>query len=73
MRLVRLLGGRRNIYVWIMAVGWIVGAPAPAFALLPVWEGATFALHLVWALANRGRFRTHGRAGAAQEAACANV
>ena len=57
MRLVRLVGGRRNVYVWIMAVGWAAGHPAAAFVLLPVWEGATAALHLAWALANLGRFR----------------
>jgi phosphatidylglycerophosphate synthase len=57
MRLVRLLGGRRNIYVWIMALGWAVGHPTAAFVLLPVWEGATAALHAAWALANFGRFR----------------
>jgi phosphatidylglycerophosphate synthase len=57
MRLVRRVGGRRNVYVWIMAVGWAAGYPAAAFALLPVWEGATAALHLAWAFANLGRFR----------------
>jgi phosphatidylglycerophosphate synthase len=60
MRLVRLLGGRRNIYVWIMAVGWAVGHPAAAFVLLPIWEGATAVLHAAWALANFGRFRVAG-------------
>jgi len=58
MRLVRLFGGRRNVYVWIMAVGFVAGHPAAAFALLPLWQGATAVLHLAWALANIGRFRT---------------
>ena len=57
MRLVRLVGGRRNVYVWIMVVGFVTGHPAAAFVLLPLWEGATAALHLAWALANLGRFR----------------
>jgi phosphatidylglycerophosphate synthase len=57
MRRVRLVGGRRNIYVWIMAVGWAAGHPTAAFFLLPVWEGATAALHVAWAFANFGRFR----------------
>ncbi len=57
MRRVRLVGGRRNVYVWIMALGWAAGHPAAAFVLLPVWEGATAALHVAWALANFGRFR----------------
>jgi phosphatidylglycerophosphate synthase len=58
MRLVRLFGGRRNVYVWIMAVGFVAGHPAAAFALLPLWQGATAVLHLAWALANISRFRT---------------
>jgi phosphatidylglycerophosphate synthase len=57
MRLVRLFGGRRNVYVWIMAVGFVTGHPVAAFVLLPLWQGATAALHLAWALANLGRFR----------------
>jgi 1L-myo-inositol 1-phosphate cytidylyltransferase / CDP-L-myo-inositol myo-inositolphosphotransferase len=57
MRLVRLFGGRRNVYVWIMAVGLVTGHPVAAFVLLPLWQGATAALHLAWALANMGRFR----------------
>ena len=63
MRLVRLLGGRRNVYVWIMAVGFVAGAPALAFGLLPLWEGATAALHLAWAFANLGRFRVAAAVG----------
>jgi phosphatidylglycerophosphate synthase len=57
MRLVRLLGGRRNVYVWIMAAGFALGQPAAAFVVLPLWQGATAALHLAWAAANLGRFR----------------
>jgi phosphatidylglycerophosphate synthase len=63
MRLVRLFGGRRNIYVWIMAVGFVTGHPLAAFVLLPVWQGATAALHLAWALAHMGRFRIAPAAG----------
>jgi 1L-myo-inositol 1-phosphate cytidylyltransferase / CDP-L-myo-inositol myo-inositolphosphotransferase len=65
MRLVRLFGGRRNIYVWIMAVGFVTGHPLAAFVLLPLWQGATAALHLAWALANMGRFRIAPAAGLA--------
>lgn len=60
MRLLRLVGGRRNVYVWIMAAGWIAGDPAAAFVLLPVWEGVTAALHLAWALANLVGWRRAG-------------
>lgn len=45
-RIVRLLGGRRNVYVWILTVGALAGRPASAYALLPLWQGATAAYHL---------------------------
>jgi phosphatidylglycerophosphate synthase len=63
MRLLRWVGGRRNIYAWIMAAGWCVGHPAAAFVLLPVWEGATAALHVAWALVNVDRFRVAAAPG----------
>jgi phosphatidylglycerophosphate synthase len=65
MRLVRLFGGRRNVYVWIMAAGFATGHAPAAFVLLPLWQGATAALHLAWALANIGRFRIAPAAGLA--------
>ena len=34
-RFVRLVGGRRNIYVWILALGLILGTVAGAFKLSP--------------------------------------
>ena len=34
-RFVRLVGGRRNIYVWILALGLILGTVAEAFKLSP--------------------------------------
>jgi phosphatidylglycerophosphate synthase len=55
-RLVRLVGGRRNIYVWILAVGIIRGTPVGAFRLIAWWEAVTAAFHLaratsaLWAL-----------------------
>jgi 1L-myo-inositol 1-phosphate cytidylyltransferase / CDP-L-myo-inositol myo-inositolphosphotransferase len=52
-RIFRLVGGRRNIYVWILALGLILGAVAGAFKLIAWWEAATAAVHLTrvaWAL-----------------------
>jgi phosphatidylglycerophosphate synthase len=52
-RIFRLISGRRNIYVWILALGLICGAPAGAFKLIVWWEAVTAAVHLaraVWAV-----------------------
>jgi phosphatidylglycerophosphate synthase len=52
-RIFRLVGGRRNIYVWILALGLTLGTPAGAFKLIAWWEAATAAVHLArvaWAL-----------------------
>ena len=55
-RFVRLVGGRRNIYVWILAFGLILGTVAGAFKLIAWWEAVTAAVHLTrvawapWAL-----------------------
>jgi len=58
-RFVRLVGGWRNIYVWILALGLILGTVAGAFKLITWREAVTAAIHLarvawaVWAV------RTH--------------
>jgi phosphatidylglycerophosphate synthase len=52
-RIFRLVGGRRNIYVWILALGLIGRTPAGAFKLIAWWEAVTAAVHLArasWAL-----------------------
>jgi len=52
-RIFRLVGGRRNIYVWILALGLICGTPAGAFKLIAWWEAVTAAVHwgrAAWAL-----------------------
>jgi phosphatidylglycerophosphate synthase len=52
-RIFRLVGGRRNIYVWILALGLILGTPGGAFKLIAWWEAVTAAVHLArtaWAL-----------------------
>jgi phosphatidylglycerophosphate synthase len=62
-RLFRLVSGRRNIYVWILTLGLIVGDVAGAFKLIAWWEAATAAVHLtraawaLWALRRLGLSR----------------
>ena len=49
----RLVGGRRNIYVWILVFGLICGTPVGAFKLIAWWEAVTAAIQLArvaWAL-----------------------
>jgi phosphatidylglycerophosphate synthase len=55
-RMFRLISGRRNIYVWILALGLIAGSPAKAFQLIAWWEAATAVVHWAragWALSVR--------------------
>jgi phosphatidylglycerophosphate synthase len=52
-RMVRLVGGRRNIYIWMLALGVIWGAPEKAFIVMAWWEVATAVFdlpHGAWAL-----------------------
>lgn len=60
-RLVRLIGGRRNVYVWIMAAGLALGRGPDAFALVAWWEAATAAVHVVRAAHLLLRRRVAGR------------
>jgi len=53
-RILRLGGGRRNVYVWILAIGLLLGAPGNAFAMMAWLQVFTAAAHLVrvaWAFA----------------------
>ena len=45
-RLVRLVGGRRNTYVWIFALGILFGAPAQAFKIIAWWGAVTAAIQV---------------------------
>jgi phosphatidylglycerophosphate synthase len=45
-RFVRLVGGRRNVYVWILTIGFLLGAPAKAFVVMAWLQVATAAVHL---------------------------
>lgn len=52
-RKIRFLGGRRNIYIWILAVGVLLGAPAQSFVVMVWWEVVTAIIHVaraVWAI-----------------------
>jgi hypothetical protein len=44
---VRVIGGRRNIYIWLMAVGAIVGMPEKTYQVLPFWQGLTALFHWI--------------------------
>lgn len=50
-RLVRLIGGRRNVYIWIFALGLIFGAPAEAYVVMATWAAITAAVQVVRASA----------------------
>jgi 1L-myo-inositol 1-phosphate cytidylyltransferase / CDP-L-myo-inositol myo-inositolphosphotransferase len=61
-RLIRLIGGRRNIYIWILAIGIVMGNPARAFVVAAWWEVLTAAVHIpraAWAV----WIRRHSRSG----------
>jgi phosphatidylglycerophosphate synthase len=45
-RIVRLVGGRRNVYVWILAIGALLGMPEKAFIAMAWLEAATAVVHL---------------------------
>jgi phosphatidylglycerophosphate synthase len=45
-RVVRLIGGRRNIYIWIFAAGLLLRAADKAFVALCCWGAATAAVHV---------------------------
>ena len=43
----RLIGGRRNIYLWIFLVGFWSGVPFQAFTIACIWALCTAAIHSV--------------------------
>jgi phosphatidylglycerophosphate synthase len=64
-RIVRLVGGRRNVHVWILAVGLLLGVPAKAFVIIAFWETITAVIHLVragWTLLVRHGLKPHAEA-----------
>jgi phosphatidylglycerophosphate synthase len=58
--MVRLVGGRRNIYIWILGIALILGAPAKALIVMACWEAITAAIdisHAARLLFLRGKTR----------------
>ncbi|MFN2476813.1 MAG: CDP-alcohol phosphatidyltransferase family protein [Chthoniobacterales bacterium] len=49
-RFVRLVGGRRNIYIWMFAAGLLLRAADKAFVALCCWGAVTATLHVARAL-----------------------
>ncbi|MGH8093783.1 MAG: CDP-alcohol phosphatidyltransferase family protein [Chthoniobacterales bacterium] len=60
-RVVRLFGGRRNIYVWLLALGIVFQSPVPAFKIMAWWAAVTAAvqvpraIHIVRGAGKKGR------------------
>ena len=46
-RVVRLIGGRRNVYIWILTLGALMGRIEQAYLILPIWQGLTALLHWI--------------------------
>jgi phosphatidylglycerophosphate synthase len=46
-RAFRLIGARRNIYVWVLAGGFLLGAFPQSYAIICGWAAVTAAVHLV--------------------------
>lgn len=63
-RAFRLVAGRRNIHVWILAAGVLLGAPARAFVAMASWEAITAAVQIAragWTLLFRAGDQTSDR------------
>ncbi len=59
-RVVRLVGGRRNIYVWLLALGILLGAPGEAYQIVAWWGAITAAVQVpraAFAVLGHGRAR----------------
>jgi len=46
-RAFRLIAARRNIYVWILACGFLLGAFPQSYAVICGWAAFSAAVHLV--------------------------
>ena len=46
-RAFRLIAARRNVYVWVLASGLLLGAFAQSYAIICGWAAVTAAVHLV--------------------------
>jgi 1L-myo-inositol 1-phosphate cytidylyltransferase / CDP-L-myo-inositol myo-inositolphosphotransferase len=57
-RAFRLIAARRNVYVWILACGFLLGAFPRSYAIICGWAAVTAAVHLVrsiWICDSTGR------------------
>lgn len=62
-RFVRLIGGRRNIYIWMLGAGLLLRAADKAFVALCCWGAVTAAVHVLraWSIGRqRGGTRSKG-------------
>lgn len=50
-RAFRLIGGRRNVYVWMFAIALLLGKPGTGFVAFCAWGMITCAVHVVRGLA----------------------
>src|SRR5262249_18712890 len=46
-RAFRLIAARRNVYVWVMACGFLLGTFPQSYAIVCGWAAVTAAVHLV--------------------------
>ena len=46
-RAFRLIAARRNVYVWILACGFLLGAFPQSYAAICGWAAVSAAVHLV--------------------------
>jgi len=61
-RAFRLIAARRNVYVWILACGFLLNAFPQSYAIICGWATVSAAIHLVrsiW-ICNAPRFRIVG-------------
>jgi phosphatidylglycerophosphate synthase len=64
-RVFRLIAARRNVYVWVLAVGFLLGAFPKSYAMISAWAAVTAAVHLmrsVWICNALGRGVVDSRA-----------
>ena len=60
-RFVRLIGGRRNVYIWILVIALLLGVPAKGFVAMVWLEVGTALVHLprvAWVFWSRNRKQT---------------
>jgi 1L-myo-inositol 1-phosphate cytidylyltransferase / CDP-L-myo-inositol myo-inositolphosphotransferase len=60
-RFLHFFSGRRNVFVWLLTIGFLLGAPTRAFVFMAWLAVATVILHLPRAIAVFLRFRKAGR------------